>query len=64
MHIIRAGLSYNLELRWDGVRSLALAFANAEGKSGSHAGAANGCVSSEDSPSISSSRNGFRRWMS
>jgi predicted amidohydrolase YtcJ len=25
MHIIRAGLSYNLELRWDGVRSLATA---------------------------------------
>src|SRR5260370_40057597 len=22
MHIIRSGLSYNLELRWDGVRSL------------------------------------------
>src|SRR5215468_5199586 len=23
MHIIRGGLNYNLELRWDGVRSLA-----------------------------------------
>jgi len=25
MHIIRSGLSYNLELRWDGVRSLSMA---------------------------------------
>ena len=25
MHIIRSGLSYNLELRWDGVRSLSTA---------------------------------------
>jgi predicted amidohydrolase YtcJ len=25
MHIIRGGLSYNMELRWDGVRSLAVA---------------------------------------
>jgi predicted amidohydrolase YtcJ len=27
MHIIRGGLNYNMELRWDGVRSLADAFA-------------------------------------
>src|SRR6267154_805197 len=26
-HFIRGGLSYNLELRWDGVRSLAIAMA-------------------------------------
>jgi len=38
MHIIRSGLSYNLELRWDGVRSLSRRLSIAPGAGGSHAG--------------------------
>ena len=33
MHIIRGGLNYNMELRWDGVRSLAEAMAMLKSRS-------------------------------
>ena len=42
IHIIRGGLNYNMELRWDGVPSLADAMRNAQGAGGAHAGAAMG----------------------
>jgi len=42
MHIIRAGLSYNLELRLGWRALVGAGVANAEGTSGSHAGAAMG----------------------
>ena len=42
IHLIRGGLNYNLELRWDGVPSLADALRNAEGASREHAAAAVG----------------------
>ncbi len=37
MHPIRGGLNFNLELRWDGVPSLADALRNAQGAGGSDA---------------------------
>ena len=41
-HLIRGGLNYNLELRWDGVRSLADAMAMLREQVAAHAGAAVG----------------------
>jgi predicted amidohydrolase YtcJ len=32
LHIIRGGLNYNMELRWDGIRSLADAMAMLKGQ--------------------------------
>ena len=42
LHIIRGGLNYNMELRWDGVPSLADGHAHAEGAGAAHAGTAMG----------------------
>ena len=37
LHVIRGGLNYNMELRWDGVPSLADATADAQGAGATHA---------------------------
>ena len=42
IHLIRGGLNYHLELRWDGVRSLARRPPHAQGSGDSHAAAAVG----------------------
>ena len=42
MHVIRGGLNYNMELRWDGVRSLADAMAMLRAQVAAHAAAAMG----------------------
>ena len=42
LHVIRGGLNYNMELRWDGVPSLSLALANAARAGSPHARAAMG----------------------
>ena len=42
LHIIRGGLNYNMELRWDGVRSLADAMADAQAAGCPHARSAMG----------------------
>jgi len=42
LHIIRGGLNFNMELRWDGVRSLADAIGDAEAAGRDHAAAAVG----------------------
>ena len=42
LHVIRGGLNYNMELRWDGVPTLADAMAHAEGAGARHAAAAVG----------------------
>ena len=42
LHLIRGGLNYNLELRWDGVPSLADALRMLQGAGGSDAAAAVG----------------------
>ena len=41
-HFIRGGLTYSQEVRWDGVSSLALRAAHAQGSGAAHAGAALG----------------------
>ncbi len=56
MHIIRGGLNYNMELRWDGVRSLADAMAHAESSRWTARRRRNGSAWSAASPSISSRR--------
>ena len=61
-HLIRGGLNYNLELRWDGVRSLADAMAMLQGAGRAHAARRNGCAWSAASPSTSSPRSACRRW--
>ena len=42
LHIIRGGLNFNMELRWDGVRTLADAMAMLKRQVGDHAAAAMG----------------------
>ena len=42
LHVIRGGLNYNLELRWEGVPSLSLALADAARAGGSYSRAAVG----------------------
>jgi hypothetical protein len=61
IHVIRGGLNYNLELRWDGVTSLPMECACCANRS--HAPPRrNGCAWSAASRSISSPRKGCRRW--
>jgi predicted amidohydrolase YtcJ len=54
-HLIRGGLNYNLELRWDGVRSLADAMAMLKAASGDHTRSAVGARGGRISPSTNSS---------
>ena len=61
MHIIRGGLNYNMELRWDGVRSLGDAMADAERAGRTHACCRNGSASSAASRHNSLPRSGCRR---
>ena len=42
LHLIRGGLNYNMELRWDGVPSLAYALGDVERTSSSHASSSMG----------------------
>jgi predicted amidohydrolase YtcJ len=59
LHIIRGGLNFNMELRWDGVRSLADAKAMLKKRRSRRR--SNGYAWSAASPSISSLRSGSRR---
>jgi predicted amidohydrolase YtcJ len=59
MHIIRGGLNYNMELRWDGVRSLADAMRMLKDQV-DRTPRRNGCAWSAASPSTSSPRSACR----
>ena len=61
MHLIRGGLNYNMELRWDGVPSLADAMAMLARAGRSARRRRNGCAWSAASPSSSSPRSACRR---
>ena len=64
LHVIRGGLNYNMELRWDGVPSLAGRDANAKGAGATHSRLANGCALLAAGASFSSPSGGCRRWTS
>ncbi len=63
MHVIRGGLNFALELRWDGVPSLADAMRMLK-EQVDRTPRRNGCGSSAASRSISSPRSDCRRWTS
>ena len=61
LHIIRGGLNYNLELRWDGVRIARRRHGDAEAAGRASRRRRNGCAWSAASPSTSSPRSACRR---
>jgi predicted amidohydrolase YtcJ len=63
-HIIRGGLNFNMELRWDGVRSLADAMGHAQAPGGGDAAAAVGPRRGRLHRASSSSRSACPRWTS
>ena len=63
MHIIRGGLNYNMELRWDGVPLARRCRCECSRSRSIARPLRNGCASSAASPSTSSPRSGCRRSM-
>ncbi len=62
LHIIRGGLNYNMELRWDGVKRLADAIDMLKRQVAIPPPRRNGCVWWTDSPNTNSPKNACRPW--